>query len=253
MVEEEKQHIKYNKLCDLVVLGNIANTGTEILLKEKKKELQKVFAPFYLDFAKKNIDKDREYLQLIYHICSIKLNDKKNIAGVVTRNLKSEIIRYVDKRNKQNSQIPNHEYIDRKREYAIFNINKGGILTTLHIITESMNCGLRYDMSLVPIRQETIEICDYFKINAYRLMTNEVYIFCVENYFNFKSTLFDLLDRKIGHRKDIVKIKEFIDNYMVCIGELNNSNDKIRTDVETESFLEKSYQDELEKVEGIQC
>ena len=251
-MEETKQDIKYNKLCDLVVLGNIANIGTEILIDQKRKELEKVFAPFYLDYAKRNIDDDRYYLQLLYHVTSLKLDEKKNIASVITRNLKNEIIRYVDKRNKDNKQIPNHQYIDRKKENAIFNVNKGGILTTLHIITESMNCGLRYDMSSIPIRQETIEICDYYKINAYRLMTNEVYIFCVENYFNFKNTLFDLLDRKIGHKKEIVKVKEFIDKYMVCIGELNNAKDKIRTDVDTESFLEKSYQDELERIEGIQ-
>lgn len=247
-MEEIKPKTKYNKICDLVILGNIANIGTEILINEKRKELEKVFSPFYLDYVKRNIEDDRYYLQLLYHVLSIKLDDKKNIASVVTRNIKNEIIRYVDKRNKDNKQIPNHQYIDRKKEYAIFNINKGGILTTLHIMTDSISCGLRYDMSAIPIRQETIEICDYYKINAYRLMTNEVYIFCVENYFNFKKTLLDLLDRKIGHKKEIVKVKEFIDKYMVCIGELNNCTNKIRTDIDTESFLEKSYQDELDKI-----
>ena len=247
-MEEEKEYIKYNKLCDLVVLGNIANAGTEYLIKEKRKELVKVFPSFYLDYAINNIADDKKYLDLLYHLMNIKLNDKKNISTGVTINLQDEIIRYVDKRNKDNTQIPNHEYIDRKREFAIFHINKGGILTAFHVMTESMNCGLRYDMSLIPIRQESIEICDYYKINAYRLLTNEIYIFCVENYFNFKNSLFSLLDKKIGHKKEIVKVKEFVDKYMVCIGELNNYPDKIRTDIETESFLEKSYHDELDKI-----
>lgn len=244
----EDNIIRYNKICDLVVIGNIGNAGIERLLKERKKELTKAFSPFYLDFIKYNLESDKKNLYLLYHVLNIKLNKDKNISQSLTINLKDDVIRYIDKRNKDNKQIPNHQYIDRKKEYAIFNINKGGILTTLHIITESMNCGLRYDMSLIPIRQETIEVSDYYKINAYRLLTNEVYIFCVENYFNFKTNLYSYLDKKIGHKKEIVKLKEFLDKYMVCIGELNNQNDKIRIDTETESFLEKSYQDELDKV-----
>lgn len=250
-MENKKKDKNYHKTCDLVVLGNIAGDGIEVLVKEKKKELISYFSNFYIDIINNNIKKEKDCLKTIYSLIGLELDIYKNIVSKINKEIMQEILKYVDKRNHNNKQIPNHQFIDREESLAIFNIHKGGILTCLHIITESFDCGLRYDMSKIPIKQEYVEVCDFFRINAYRLKTNEVYIYCVNDYYNFKNTLLRVIEKRIGKKKDLISINEYIDKYMVCIGELNNQNDKIRIDSEGESFLEKSYKDELEKIESI--
>lgn len=244
----EDIRIRYNKICDLVVIGNIANVGIKNIVDNKLEELSTNFSSYYMEVIKDNLEEDKLNLDKIYSLINLRFDKNKNIAISINKLLKDDVVRFVDKRNKDNKQIPNHEYIDREEHFAIFNINRGGILTTLHIISESMGCGLRYDMSNIPIRQETIEICDLYKINAYRLLTDEVCVFCVNNFLDFKHNLYDLIDIKYGKNKNVLNIKKFLDKYMCLIGELNNTNDKIRIDIETESCLEKSYQDEIEKV-----
>lgn len=101
-------------------------------------------------------------------------------------------------------------------------IGKGGFLAALWKICDRNKVGIKYDLSKVPIIQGTIEIANYFDINPYRLLTMNAEILFIENDY------------------------EIIDEYYIKkIGETNNTKQRIRTDIETKSFLTKYYQDDL--------
>jgi len=54
--------------------------------------------------------------------------------------------------------------------YAMHDITEGGIYGALWEIGAKANLGMIVDQSLIPIRQETIEICEYFDLNPYKLI-----------------------------------------------------------------------------------
>ena len=46
-------------------------------------------------------------------------------------------------------------------------IGEGGIFKTLWDMSEELNCGFQVDLLSIPLRQETIEICEALEINPY--------------------------------------------------------------------------------------
>ena len=52
---------------------------------------------------------------------------------------------------------------------ALYFTEEGGILSGLWKMAEASGVGLEVDLRSVPIRQETIEICEYFDVNPYYL------------------------------------------------------------------------------------
>ena len=52
---------------------------------------------------------------------------------------------------------------------AIQQIGSGGILGTLWEAAEAADVGLWLDMSAMCIRQETVEICEYYRLNPYQM------------------------------------------------------------------------------------
>ena len=52
---------------------------------------------------------------------------------------------------------------------ALYAMGEGGFLSALWKMAEASQVGLEMDFTKVPIRQETIEICEIFDINPYKL------------------------------------------------------------------------------------
>jgi len=52
---------------------------------------------------------------------------------------------------------------------TIFCIKEGGVLAALWEMAELLGVGLELDLKEIPIRQEIIEVCEYFRLNPYRL------------------------------------------------------------------------------------
>lgn len=50
---------------------------------------------------------------------------------------------------------------------AMHNLTQGGIFTALWEMAERADVGLEVDLKKIPVKQETIEICEYFDINPY--------------------------------------------------------------------------------------
>ena len=52
---------------------------------------------------------------------------------------------------------------------AMHQIGEGGILAALWELAESADVGLSVDMRKIAVKQETIEVCEYFHLNPYQL------------------------------------------------------------------------------------
>ncbi len=54
---------------------------------------------------------------------------------------------------------------------AIHNVSEGGILAALWELAEGAGVGLTIDLKKLPIRQETVEICNHCNVNPYELLS----------------------------------------------------------------------------------
>ncbi len=52
---------------------------------------------------------------------------------------------------------------------SMYEIGQGGIFGSLWEIGEELSVGLEVDISKIPIKQETIEICEFYDLNPYKL------------------------------------------------------------------------------------
>ena len=225
------------KIADIYCIGKVANVATKILIEKKCDELKKHFSTQYLDFSLENVKKDNEITKKIIE----NLIDNNNLDY-----LKSFIMTYVDKRNNKNIHIPNHNLINKENKLAIFDVNKGGILTTLWIISEATNSGLLFNQKDIPIRQEIIEFADFYDINPYRLRTNETKLLLINNEIVFNNVIDNIIDNLFSLDYDDKIILK--NNYIKKIGVLTTGNIKQRLDVEQKSYLTKDYKDELDKI-----
>lgn len=55
---------------------------------------------------------------------------------------------------------------------AMHDVTEGGIFGALWEMAEASGVGLEIDLKKIPIRQETVEICEYFGINPYELISS---------------------------------------------------------------------------------
>lgn len=56
------------------------------------------------------------------------------------------------------------------RTYAMHDVTEGGIFGALWELGAKAGLGLTVDQELIPVKQETIEICEYFDLNPYMLI-----------------------------------------------------------------------------------
>ena len=59
-------------------------------------------------------------------------------------------------------------------------LGEGGIFTALWKLAEQMKSGLEVDLRKIPVKQETIEICEYFGINPYNALSGGALLIAAE-------------------------------------------------------------------------
>lgn len=65
-----------------------------------------------------------------------------------------------------------------------WNVSDCGLYGSLWSLSKGLKKGFEIDLSKVFLKQETIEICEYFDLNPYRLYSTECILFiCIESYF----------------------------------------------------------------------
>lgn len=55
---------------------------------------------------------------------------------------------------------------------AMHDVTEGGIYGALWELAEASGIGLEIDLKAIPIRQETVEICEYYRLNPYQLISS---------------------------------------------------------------------------------
>lgn len=113
---------------------------------------------------------------------------------------------------------------------AMHDVTEGGIFGALWEMAESAGVGLEIDLKKIPIRQETVEVCEFFDVNPYELISSG-------------SMLMAAADGN-----GIVRALTAAGIPAVCIGKATEGNDRVIVSGEERRFLEPPKADELYKV-----
>ena len=113
---------------------------------------------------------------------------------------------------------------------VIRQVSRGGILASLWDLAKDTELGLNLDLKKIAVRQETIEVCEHFRLNPYQLASGGSFLMLTEN----GEALADALDQK-GIQAAV-------------IGQLTDSNDKIIHNGEDMRYIDRPAPDELMKV-----
>ena len=100
--------------------------------------------------------------------------------AIIARKRKEELLKRFPEKPVQ-SAIEMGEHLSVQREAviavqagvsAMHDVTEGGIYGALWEFAEASGVGLEIDLRKIPVRQETIEICEYFGINPYELISS---------------------------------------------------------------------------------
>lgn len=112
---------------------------------------------------------------------------------------------------------------------GMHDITEGGIFGALWEVASSSNVGIEVDLKKIPVKQETIEICEFFDLNPYMLMSSG----CLLIGTSKGNELVDRLN------------KEGVP--AAIIGRVISGNDKVIINEEERRYLEPPKTDELYK------
>lgn len=113
---------------------------------------------------------------------------------------------------------------------AMHDVSEGGIFRALWELAESTGVGLTIDLKKLPIRQETVEVCEFFNVNPYELLSGGSLIMTVDDGF------------------DLVKVLEQKQISAAVVGKITNSNDRIVINEDEHRFLDRPKSDEIYKI-----
>lgn len=111
--------------------------------------------------------------------------------------------------------------------YAMHDVRNGGIFSALWEISRKLGVGLCVDLKKIPVRQETIEICEFYNLNPYELLSGGMLIMLTW---------------------DGQQLVEDLEAEGICssiIGSTNDGNDKIISNHEEIRYLEAPVPDEI--------
>lgn len=114
---------------------------------------------------------------------------------------------------------------------AMHDVSEGGIFGALWELAESAGVGLEIDLKKIPIRQETIEVCEFFDVNPYKLLSGGCLLIATED------------------GNGLVMELEKADIPAVIIGKATDSNDRVLINEDERRFLETTQTDELYQIE----
>lgn len=112
---------------------------------------------------------------------------------------------------------------------AMHDVTEGGIFGALWEMAEASGVGLEIDLKKIPVRQETIEVCEFFGINPYQLISSGCMLMAAEDG--------NLLVRELEKAGIPATI----------IGKATAGNDRVLLNEEERRFLEPPKADELYK------
>lgn len=176
----------------LVVAGPVALKGTSLLAMEKQEELGRRFSEGFLQNAKS-----------LYRDFGVGERPKES---------------------------PAWECAAQAGANALYPMGEGGFLCALWKMAEASQVGLRADFRKVPIRQESIELCEVFDLNPYRLLSEGSLLIGIP--------AGEALVQELGQKGICAAV----------IGQANKENDRLLYSGQSARYLERPGRDELYKV-----
>ena len=128
------------------------------------------------------------------------------------------------------SVVPEAAVAVKHKVTAMHDVTEGGIFGALWEVAEASKTGLKVDLRSIPVRQETIEICEVFCINPYQLISSGSMLITAQDGH-------DLAD----------ELKEAGINATI-IGKITEGNDRILTNGDEARYLEPPKSDELYRI-----
>ena len=177
---------------ELIVAGPVAAEGTAWITENNRNRLREVFAERFLE-------------------------DARRLPEVYGTGMKEE-----------NNKV--WEMAAKAGASARYLMGEGGFLAALWKMAEASGVGLEVDLRSVPIRQETIEICEIFDVNPYKLLSGGSILLGIRGGDAFVQQL---------RREGIMA---------AVIGQTDSGNDRLLYSGGNARYLERSAEDEIKKL-----
>lgn len=110
---------------------------------------------------------------------------------------------------------------------GMHDVSRGGIFAALWEMASGAGVGLNVDLKKLPVRQETIEICEYFALNPYELLSGGCLIMTAQD---GEKLVTDLAEAGIP---------------AIIVGKTTDSNDRILYNGEEKRFLDMPKTDQI--------
>lgn len=146
---------------------------------------------------------------------------------VLQKQLPNEMIETAKRFDEWLSVVPDSKAAMEIGVSAMHDVTEGGIFGALWEMAEASGVGLTIDLKDIPIRQETIEICEVFDINPYMLISSGSLLIGTNHGYQ----LVQELERKGIHA--------------AVIGYATEGNDRVVVNGEERRYLEPPKTDEL--------
>ena len=114
--------------------------------------------------------------------------------------------------------------------YAMHDVRNGGVFGELWELSQKMGVGLCIDLKKIPVRQETIEVCEFYRLNPYELLSGGALLMAADS----GAELVEALARE--------GIPAFV------IGRTKARNDKIIVNQDETRYLEPPGPDEILRI-----
>lgn len=128
------------------------------------------------------------------------------------------------------SVVPEAAVATQSSVAAMHDVTEGGLFGALWEMAEASGVGLEIDLKKIPIRQETVEICEYFDVNPYGLISSGMMLMAAAD-----GNALVLALQEAGIPATV-------------IGKATEDNDRVIIRDEERRFLEPPKTDELYKV-----
>lgn len=130
------------------------------------------------------------------------------------------------------SVIPEAKIAGEWGASAMHDVTEGGVFGALWEMASGAGLGLEVDLKKIPIRQETVEVCEHFGLNPYLIMSSGSM----------------MITAKDGH--GLVRELEKAGIHASVVGKMTSKNERIIRNGEDVRYLDKPQSDELYKVLG---
>ncbi|MCI1655735.1 MAG: AIR synthase family protein [Lachnospiraceae bacterium] len=128
------------------------------------------------------------------------------------------------------SVVPEAAIAVKSGVHAMHDVTEGGIFGALWEVAEASGVGLEIDFKKIPIRQESVEICEFFHINPYELISSGSMLMAAPD------------------GTGLVRALEKAGIPAAVVGKVTDGNDRILEQEDERRFLEPPKTDEIYKV-----